>query len=127
MTRTIDAASLGIDPDELEKLLEGETIPGKRVWRRRAAQHIGAPLAFLTEVCLLTEGRAALVVALCIFRRVCICDSWTVTLPSAELASLGVDRRRKREALAKLRSADLIKVRNSVGQTARITVLWRPS
>jgi hypothetical protein len=126
MTRSIDAASLGIDPGELEELLEGETASKKHGRRLRTDRHIGAPVPFITEVCLLTEGRSALVVALCIFRRVCVCDSWTVTLPNDELASLGVNRRRKQEALVKLQDADLIKVKNATGHTARITLLWRP-
>jgi hypothetical protein len=33
---------------------------------------------------------------------------------------------RKREALVKLRNADLIKVENAAGHTARVTLLWRP-
>jgi hypothetical protein len=128
MTRHIKATDLGIDPSEMEEFLKGEIVRGKHGQRRRrAGQHIGAPLAFVTEVCLLTEGRAALVMALCVFRRVCVCDSWTVTLPSDELGPLGIDRQRKRVALLKLQGAGLIKVRNSVGRTARITLLWRPS
>ena len=80
-----------------------------------AVRYIGAPLPFVSDVCLLTEGRAALVVALCIYRRTRVCGSRTVTLPTAELAELDIDRRRKREALAKLQNAGLIKVENRRG------------
>ena len=62
------------------------TTPG----RRRAKRLIGAPLEFVSEVCRLTEGRATLVVALYTYRRVQICDNRTVTLPSGELAELGI-------------------------------------
>jgi hypothetical protein len=75
----------------------------------------------------LTEGRTTLMVALCIFRRVVICSSRTVTLPTVELAKLGIDRHRKREALIKLRKAGLVKVRNARGRTARITLTWQQS
>ena len=84
-------------------MLEEKAAAAKRKRRPRyVVRHIGAPLSFVSDVCLLTEGRAALVVALCIYRRTRVCGSRTVTLPTAELAELGVDRRRKREALAKL-------------------------
>ena len=86
---------------------------------------IGAPLEFVADVCRLTEGRAALVVALCIYRRVSICGSQTVTLPSGELAELGVNLRRKREAWVKLKKAGLIRVETTRGRTAKITLLWR--
>jgi hypothetical protein len=133
MTRHIDAADLGINQEEMEELLKGEaweTAPGKKRGRRqwrRIDQHIGAPISFIRDVCLMTAGRADLIVALCIFRRVCVCDSWTVTLPNAELASLDVDRRCKQKALARLQKAELIKVKNRPGHSAKITLLWRPS
>jgi hypothetical protein len=130
MTRNIDAASLGIDPDELNEILGAETVSGKRGpqrGRRTDRRHIGAPLAFMEEVCLLTDGRAALMVALYIYRRVCVCDSWTVTLPNAELARLGVERRRKGEALTQLENVGLIKVKkNSAGRSARVSLIWQP-
>ena len=130
--RNIDAADLGINPEDMEELLRGEAwkaAPGKkrghRQWRR-IDQHIGAPISFIKEVCLMTGGRADLIVALCIFRRVCVCDSWTVTLPNAELASLDVDRRCKQKALTRLQHAGLIRVKNRAGHSARMTLLWRP-
>src|SRR5690349_16777937 len=78
--------------------------------RPRAKRLIGAPLEFVADVCRLTEGRAALVVALYIYRRAHVCGSRTVTLPSGELAELGIDRSYKRRALIKLQRAGLIKV-----------------
>lgn len=95
--------------------------------RPRAKRLIGAPLEFVADACRLTEGRAALVVALCIYRRISICNTRTVTLPSGELAELGIDRSYKRRALIKLQRAGLIKVENAWGQTARITLLWQKS
>jgi hypothetical protein len=95
--------------------------------RPRTKRLMGAPLEFVADVCRLTEGRATLVVGLEICRRVHVCSSRTVTLPSGELAELGIDRRRKREALVKLQSAGLIEVENKPGRTAQITLTWQPS
>jgi hypothetical protein len=133
MTRNIGAADLGINPEDMEELLRGEAWeagPGKKRRRgrwRRIDQHIGAPISFIKEVCLMTGARSDLIVALCIFRRVCMCDSWTVTLPNADPASLDVDRRCKQKALIRLQSAGLVKMKNKAGHSARITLLWRPS
>jgi hypothetical protein len=46
-----------------------------------------------------------------------------VTLPSKFLVPFGIDRRRKREALAKLEAAGLIAIKVSHGRTANITLL----
>jgi hypothetical protein len=97
------------------------TTPG----RRRAKRLIGAPLEFVSEVCRLTEGRATLVVALYIYRRVQICDNRTVTLPSGELAELGIVRQNKQRALIKLQRARLITVGNGSGRTSRVSLIWQ--
>ena len=93
--------------------------------RWRAKRLIGAPFEFVSEVCRLTEGRATLVVALYIYRRVQICDDRTVTLPSGELAELGIVRQNKQRALIKLQRARLINVENESGRTARVTLIWQ--
>jgi hypothetical protein len=93
--------------------------------RRRGRRHVGFPWAFLADVCQLTDGRTALVVAIHIYRRTCVCRSRTVTLPAAELAELGITRPRKHEALAKLQAAGLIKVARVVGRTAKVTLIWQ--
>ena len=122
----IDAGKLGIDPGEIEQVLEEKAAATRPKQRQPdAGRYIGAPLPLVSDVCLLTEGRAALVVALCIYRRTRVCASRTVTLPTAELVELDIDRRRKREALAKLQNAGLIRVENRAGHTARITLIWR--
>ena len=92
--------------------------------RPRAKRLIGAPFEFVADVCRLTEGRATLVVALCIYRRVQVCDNRTVTLPSGELAELGIVRQNKQRALIKLQRAGLIKVENARGRTTRVTLIW---
>ena len=79
--------------------------------KRRGQRHVGAPLAFLAEVCRLTQGRAPLAVALLIYRRTCMKRSLTVTLPSAELAALEISPRLKQKALRRLEAAGLIRIR----------------
>ena len=93
--------------------------------RPRAKRLMGAPLEFVADVCRLTEGRATLVVALYIYRRVQICGKRTVTLPSGELAELGIVRQNKQRALIKLQRAGLSKVENGSGRTARVTLIWQ--
>ena len=93
--------------------------------RPRAKRLIGAPFEFVADVCRLTEGRATLVVALCIYRRVQVCDNRTVTLPSSELAELGIVRQYKQRALIKLQRAGLIKVEKGSGRTTRVTLIWQ--
>ena len=85
---------------------------------------MGAPLEFVADVCRLTEGRATLVVALYVYRRVQICGNQTVTLPSGELSELGIVRQNKQRALIKLQRAGLIKVENARGRTTRVTLIW---
>ena len=65
-----------------------------------------------------------MVLAIYIYRRTCVCRSKTVTLPTAELADLGISRPRKHEALSKLEAAELIRVERVAGQTAKVTLLW---
>ena len=93
--------------------------------RKRGRRHIGCPWAFLVDVCRLTDGRTALVVAMCIYRRTQVCRSLTVTLPTAELVEIGIGRPRKHEALAKLQAAKLIKVERAAGRTAKVTLTWK--
>jgi hypothetical protein len=93
--------------------------------RRRAKRLLGASFEFVVDVCRLTEGRATLVVALSVYRRVQVCSNRTVTLPSGELAELGIVRQNKQRALIKLQRAGLIKVENESGRTARVTLIWQ--
>ena len=54
--------------------------------------------------------------------------SQTVVLPGPELAELGVDRSRKREALLSLKAAEIIQLRRAgPGQKTEVTLLWRPA
>jgi hypothetical protein len=95
--------------------------------RKRGRRHVGFPLEFLIDVCRLTEGRAALVVAEIIYRRTHVCRSQTVTLPAAELAELGITRRQKNKALAQLHTAGLIRVESTpLGRSAKVTLAWQP-
>jgi hypothetical protein len=94
--------------------------------RKRGRRHVGFPWAFLVDVCRLTEGRTALVVAEIIYRRVHVCRNETVTLPPAELAEVGIDRPQKSRALAKLEAAGLIRIEQGrAGQSSRVTLLWQ--
>ena len=110
----------------LEALRQGAEVvdfPATRTTRRakRSQRLVAFPWAFLIDVCRLTTGRRALVVAEYIYRRTHVCGSLTVTLPGAELTELGINRSMKQRALAQLKAAGLIRVgRVPSGQTARV-------
>ena len=109
-----------IDPSDLGDVLQERATASRRT--RNFDKHVGAPLNFVSDVCRLTEGRATLVVALLVYRRTRINGSKTVKLPTSDLAGTEIDRRRKREALIRLERAGLIRVRNSRGRSAAITL-----
>ena len=105
------------DLAEWDAEIEAEYSRFKESWnasgrRKRAVRHVGVPWAYLSDVCRLTEGRAALVLAIYIYRRTIVCHGLTVTLPSEELAELKVTRRLKSKALARLQQVGLIRVEN---------------
>ena len=109
---------------DFQRVVGATKVAGQR---KRGRRHVGFPWAFLADVCRSVEGRAALAVAIHIYRRTCVCRTQTVTLPAAELAELGIDRPQKSRALAKLEAAGLIRVeRGRAGQSNWVTLLWRP-
>jgi hypothetical protein len=99
----------------------------KKVGRRKRGRRlIGCPMAFLADVCRLTEGRTAAIVALCIYRQTCVCHSQTVTLPADELAELGIIRQRKNEALSELEAAGLVRLEKvAAGRATKVTLKWK--
>jgi hypothetical protein len=119
------------DLDEWDAEIEAEfqrlTQQGKTASRaQRRSRHIGAPIAFVADVCRKAKGQAALVVVLAIYRRTIVCKSQTVTLPSVELAELGINRSLKRKALIELQRAGLIEVKQKRwGRTAQVTLKWQ--
>lgn len=101
------------------------TLPPIEV-RERPKALIGAPLTFFYDVCHLTDGRAALTVALLIYRRTCICQSRTVTLPEAELTAAGITRSEKQRALVRLAAAGIVRLEKvSTRRAAKVTLLWQ--
>jgi hypothetical protein len=121
------------DPDEWDAEIEADfrraVAAGKKAGQRKRGRKLVAfPLSFLVDVCRLTDGRTALVVAMLIYRRTHVCRSQTVTLPADELAELGIIRARKNEVLAKLEAVGLIRIeRVAPGRSAKVTLTWKPS
>jgi hypothetical protein len=114
---------------EIEADFQRAVAATKRTGRHKRGQRLVAfPWAFLVDVCRLTEGRTALVLAEYIYRRTYVCRDRTVTLPAGDLAELGINRQRKAEALAKLEAAGVIRLERVVaGRSAKVTLTWRPS
>ena len=101
-------------------------IDAKAVQAKRNQRLVAFPWAYLVDVCRRTRGQAPIAVAALVYRRTHVCKSQTVTLPSAELAELGIDRSKKRRALAQLASAGFIRVEeNAPGRTSKVTLLWK--
>jgi hypothetical protein len=93
---------------------------------KRGRRLVAFPWAYLAGVCRRTRGQTPLAVAAFVYRRTHVCKSKTVTLPSAELAELGIDRSKKRRALAQLASAGFIRIeKNAPGRTSKVTLLWK--
>jgi hypothetical protein len=96
--------------------------------RKRAERHIGAPWEFFADLCRLPHKRTTLVIALLVYRQTKVRSRQTVTLSGPELAELGVDPRRKREALHNLEAAGIVRLRRlGPGQKTEATLLWRPT
>jgi hypothetical protein len=84
------------------------------------------PLTYLADVSRRTSGKATVLVAMLIYRRVHVCKNRTVTLSSAELDELGVNRPAKCKALARLAGAGIIRIEDSkLGRLTKVTLLWR--
>jgi hypothetical protein len=93
---------------------------------KRNRRFVGYPWAYLVDICRQTRGQAPLAVAAFIYRRAHVCKSQTVTLPSAELAELGIDRSKKCRALVQLADAGFIRIEeNAPGRTSKVTLLWK--
>jgi hypothetical protein len=93
---------------------------------KRGRRLVAFPWSYLVDVCRLTEGRTALIMAAFIYRRVHVCNNRTVTLPGAELAELGIDRSMKSRALVRLQRAGFIRTeRTATGRASKVTLLWR--
>jgi hypothetical protein len=93
--------------------------------RKRGLRLVAFPWGFLVDVCRLTEGRAAVIVAEYIYRRTHVCRSRTVTLPGAELAELGINLRLKLRALRSLEAAGLIWIEKvGPGRATSVTLQW---
>jgi hypothetical protein len=112
--------------EDLDALRMMASSSGQRSPRKRGRRYIGVPLDFMCDVCRQTTGRATLIVAMFIYRRTVVCRSRTVTLPTTELAEVGLSRSQKNKALVQLEAAKLLRRKPArVGQSTRVTLLWR--
>jgi hypothetical protein len=112
---------------QIEEDFQREVAKMKAAGRaKRDPRLVGAPMAFVADVCQQTEGRATLVVALLIYRRTKVCKSQTVTLPGEELAAVGIDRKEKSRAMARLGAAGFVRLEKVGGRSTRVALLWHP-
>jgi hypothetical protein len=93
---------------------------------RRGRRHMGAPWAFWTALRAAKLPWSAVALAVYIYRRTKVTRNDTVTLPTAELTELGLDRSMKRKAMVRLAAARLIRIdRDTPGRATRVTLLWQ--
>jgi hypothetical protein len=113
---------------EIEAEFQREVAATNRAGRlKRGVRLVAFPWAFLVDVNRLTEGRTTLNVAMYIYRRTHVCHSQTVMLPIGELGELGIDRKRRHEALTMLEAAGLVRLeRMAPGRSAKVTLTWKP-
>jgi hypothetical protein len=94
--------------------------------RKQAERYVRCPMEFLVDVCRLTRGRAALMTALCVYRR-SMFRSGATPSPGVELAQLGVGPTEKLRALHSLASVGIIQLHPAgPGQATKVTLSWRP-
>jgi hypothetical protein len=97
-----------------------KTVPQTGKW-------IGCPWEFFQAATCAAKGKAALALALMIYRRCKVRENRTITLPPDELADLNIPRNTCRQALRQLQTARLIRLHSiAPGHKARITLLWPP-
>lgn len=110
---------------EVETLETKAGVKAEATKAKRDRRIIACPWGYLTAVSRLTTGKAAVLVAQYIYRRVHVCKSRTVTLPGTELAELGVGRSQKNRVLTQLAHAGFIQIgKEAQGCTSRVTLLW---
>ena len=80
---------------------------------KRERRLVAVPFAFMADVRGKTTGCETLIVAMLIYRRMCVCNRRTVKLPGAELAELGINREVKRRALTQLIRAGFIRAKRN--------------
>jgi hypothetical protein len=101
-----------------------KTIPRADKW---ADKWIGCPWIFFQAATCAVKGKAALALALMIYRRCKVCKNKTVTLSSDELVALNIPRSTCRQALRQLQAVGLIRLHPiAPGHKAVITLLWSP-
>jgi hypothetical protein len=99
---------------------------GKRGSRRRVA-YIGCPLSWFGWVMPLVKSKRQLAFVLLLYRRCCICQSATVTVPTEVFENLGISRRQKRTQLLALEAAEVIRVEATQnGWVGKITLVNWP-
>jgi hypothetical protein len=113
---------------EIEADFQRAVAATKAAGRRKRGQRLlGAPVAYVAEVCRATTGRAAVIVAVLVYRRTCVCNSRTIALLAVELTELCITRSMKRKALVQLEAAGLIRIeRETPGRAGKVTLLWKP-
>ena len=108
------------------RLIEVETVPAagaKRQRREKRDRHMGAPWGFWVDVCKAKLPWVVVVLAIYIFRRTKVAGKSTVTLASADLKELGIDRHQSSRALRRLAAAGFVRLdAPGKGKSFRVTL-----
>jgi hypothetical protein len=121
--------SLAISQETVDQVMReiGSRRKRKRKTDPQTGKWIGCPWEFFQAATCAAKGKAALALALMIYRRCKVRENRTITLPPDELADLNIPRNTCRQALRQLQTARLIRLHSiAPGHKARITLLWPP-
>ena len=122
MDRDLDQWDAEIEAD-FQRTVAVARATGKAQQGRR---YMGAPWAFWVALRAAKLWWVAVALGIYIYRRTKVTRSAMVTLPTAELAELGIDRYAKYRALRQLARAKLIRIeRDTSGRATKVTLLWR--
>jgi hypothetical protein len=98
----------------------------RRTTKRRAGRFIGCSVPWLAWVLPLVKSKEQLALALCVYRRCCVQNSNTVTVPTEELTELGIGRWAKYHLVPKLEQVGLLRVLESGRGTIKVQLLHWP-
>lgn len=96
----------------------------RKATKRRADRFIGCSVPWLAWVLRRVKSKEQLALALCVYRRCCVQNSDTVTVPTEELTELGIGRWAKYHLVPKLEQAGVLRVLETGRGTIKVRLHW---
>lgn len=111
--------------------VDGDSLEDPHWWKmrkpKRSSRLIGCPVSWFAWVFPLVKSKEQLAVALYLYRRCCICNSHTVTVPSNEITELlNFSRWGKYRTLLALEQAGILRREENGGRTTKVRLCSWP-